>query len=894
MFCRDKQRGGTCILAKRNSLYRELSEIKSYATQKTFEVCGIEIPLHRLLVVCIYRTPTSDPNVFLSKLDMLMHNLSKKHTQNTKIVLTGDFNINTLKQGKITDNFRDLCLNYNLKIHINVPTRKESCIDHILSNIKDAVGSVLPLLLSDHDTAQLLSFTVAENKNTPKSYTICRRDYCCENILKLKECLSSISWSNVYSERNLNDAFQEFHELFCLFYSLCFPVMKKQISGIHKFKQNWISQGLKNSCKTKRLLRCKYYKNKTLINKIMYTKYSKLLKKCIVRSKKNCNAKFINISKNKSKAAWTVIKNEICSSKNCDNISELKLNNQTLTNPFDIASAFNDYFIELTNTNNETQNTQEKPYISKISSNSMFLRPMAKEEVKKEIMCLNNTKSEGFDGISTKIIKICVEELVSILTYLINLSFSSGTFPKILKESIVKPLYKKGEKSDVTNYRPITLIPIISKVFEKCMYKRLLNYCNTFKIINSAQFGFQKNKSTTLAIFTLVRTVLDSLNASNLTTGLFFDLSKAFDFVNHNLLLQKLESVGVRGPTLQWIASYLTDRYQRVVVNKIIQNELEPCASSYRKNTSGVPQGSVLGPLLFILYINDITDAINHKCILFADDISIVVTSEKQTDNSIRKHEIEIDKTINNVVKWLDANYLKLNLNKSNFIQFNKSKHIHCNFKLNIDKIKEITQTKFLGVIIDQDLSWKLHIESLCNRINSFVYALNKIRNVTDRQTVLTTYHAYVASLLRYGIIIWGNSTDKNRLFVAQKKCIRAICGIPPGNSCRQAFTNLGLLPLPALYIYEICCFVKQNNDLFMKAKDINTRLKRYPERLILSIIPKSAKYNNNCTSMCVRIYNKVPYEMRNLTINAFKAKLYKWLIDINIYDLKEFFDRRF
>jgi hypothetical protein len=485
-------------------------------------------------------------------------------------------------------------------------------------------------------------------------------------------------------------------------------------------------------------------------------------------------------------------------------------------------------------------------------------------------------------------------KLVSILTYLINLSFSSGTFPKLLKKSIVKPVYKKGAKTDITNYRPITLIPILSKVFEKCMYKRLLNYCNTFNLIKSEQFGFQKTKSTTLAIFTLIRTLLNNINFGNLTTGLFFDLSKAFDFVNHRLLLQKLETLGVRGPTLQWISSYLTDRYQRVVVNKIIKNELVPCASSYKINTSGVPQGSVLGPLLFILYINDITEATNHKCILFADDISIVVTTGKKTDNPIKKHEIEIDKTIDNIIKWLDANYLKLNLTKSNFIQFNKSKHTHCNFTLNINKIKEITQTKFLGVIVDQDLSWKLHIDYLCNRINSFVYALNKMRKVTSIQTVATTYHAYVESLLRYGIIIWGNSTDKNRLFVAQKKCIRAICGIPPGNSCKQAFRSLGLLPLPALYIYGVSCFVKENNKLFMKAKDINSRLKRDPERLVLSTIPKSVKYKRNCINMCIKIYNKIPYDIKNLTLNAFKAKLYKWLIDNNIYVLKELFDRRF
>lgn len=163
-FSRDKLRGGTCILAKRNSIYKEMAKLKTYAAQKTFEVCGIEMPLHKLVVVCVYRTPTSDPNVFLNKLDLLLHDLSKNCKPDTKIVLTGDININTLKQGKVTKYLQDICLNHNLKIHINVPTRKKSCIDHMLSNILDAKAAVLPLYLSDHDTAQLLCFPVHKKK----------------------------------------------------------------------------------------------------------------------------------------------------------------------------------------------------------------------------------------------------------------------------------------------------------------------------------------------------------------------------------------------------------------------------------------------------------------------------------------------------------------------------------------------------------------------------------------------------------------------------------------------------------------------------------------------------------------------------------------------------------
>lgn len=524
----------------------------------------------------------------------------------------------------------------------------------------------------------------------------------------------------------------------------------------------------------------------------------------------------------------------------------------------------------------------------------MFLKPMTVNEVRQEITLLNNTNSEGYDEISTKIIKGCVNEIIDVLTYLINLSFGCGIFPEALKFSIIKPLYKKGDRHDMSNYRPITLIPILSKIYEKCMYKRLLHYCNKFNIIKNEQYGFQKEKSTTLAIYALMKVVLPSINDNNLTTGLFFDLSKAFDLVSHDLLLQKLESLGIRGPPLQWIKSYLHSRQQCVTIPNINgDKDVTLYASEYICNRFGVPQGSILGPILFLLYINDITEITNHKCILFADDISIIVTSNKK-NKTIYDHEADINNTIDILINWLNIQNLKINLDKSVYIQFNKCNNNKFNFSLNIPKLNSVTQTKFLGVTIDEHLNWKMHVDNVSSKINKFVYALRQVKKVTNLKTAILVYHAYVESVLRYGLVMWGNSTDQHRAFVAQKKCIRALYGLQPDESCKPVFEKLGLLPLPCLYIYEICMFVWKHKTLFKTANDICPRNRRDPYMLVLSNAPRLAKYNKNCLAMCVRIYNKLPGDFKLLnTKYCFKRKLSAWLSQNNFYSLKQFFDTK-
>lgn len=308
-------------------------------------------------------------------------------------------------------------------------------------------------------------------------------------------------------------------------------------------------------------------------------------------------------------------------------------------------------------------------------------------------------------------------------------------------------------------------------------------------------------------------------------------------------------------------------------------------------NACGVPQGSVLGPLLFLLYINDLPEVTNHKCILFADDVSVVVPFR----DNFEVYESDINNTIDKIVTWLNDNNLTVNINKTKYIQFgtNRQTKLELNIQYNGINIQEVTNTKFLGIIIDDNCDWKLHIGTLRDKINRYVFVLRRLRQTSNLQTSLAAYHGYIGSILKYGLLVWGNSTDLNLLFRAQKKCIRAICGMSPRQSCEPVFRSLKILPLPCMYILEVAMFVKNNIALFKKRNDDNSFNFRNPNKLVYNCLPRLGHYHKQCDAMCIKIFNAIHNDIKQLPNVIFKKKLVKWLRDMNFYKVSDIFNNK-
>jgi exonuclease III len=892
-FCRDKhRRGGSCILSRKALEFSELDICKSVAIEKHFEACAAYIKCFKILVICVYRTPDSDFDIFLEKLDFLLSNLKSK---SNKIIIGGDFNIDFLTTSQRKTRLCELLSNYGFKYHISQFTRLKTCIDNILSNIDADVvlGKTHQLHLSDHDTAQTVEVncTWCDPSTISTHYFKYGYDFSLENTKKFAEYVNSISFQEVYETNSTQTAFNFFHDLITLFFKLCFPLIKIKINLRNK-NPKWITKGIRKSCKVKRSLRQQYYLSKTTENKNKAKLYSKCLKKIMYYMQRQCNKHYILNSDNKCKASWNIVKQKIGSSSNKSNITEIKnKNNITLRDGFEIANTFNNFFIECTEYNNQSKkgSIANKLNVTKTVTSSIFLTPTTPTEMYKTIMSLKNRKSTGYDDLTTQCLKSVAATIANPLAYITNLSLEHGDFPERLKLSIIKPLHKKGVKNDLANYRPIALVPILSKVFEKIMYSRILGFLEKHEILTPDQYGFRKNKSTALAGFTLVKYLLGNINTKSPTSCLFLDLSKAFDFVDHEILLSKLYNYGIRGTANKWLQKYLRDRQQvtRIAKFEDITNTVKNYDSDIKLIKRGTPQGSILSPLLFLIYINDFPLATNQKCILFADDATIMFKCSYPTDAKI--YESSINNALNDVISWLLRNNLQINTNKTNFVQFStiQARKLDIQVHYREVNIKQVNSVNFLGLHIDQHLSWKVHVDILCGKLHKFVYALKTIKHTSSIDTAITVYHAYVCSLIRYGIILWGNSPATNKVFVAQKKCLRAIWGLKNTDSCRPLFLKHKLLTVPAIYVYEMGKFVKQNVSLF-ELRD--NRNKRAETHLPLNMPgPKVKLYRDNCYYMAVLIYNSIPLEITSLPVTQFCKTFKVWLTEQCIYTTKEF-----
>ena len=864
-----------------------------------------------VIINAIYRTPAGSLKTFKTYLRTFLNtkNLLQKH-----VYIIGDTNVDLLNHALNSEakTFIDILLEYNLIPTINKATRvtkkSSTLLDNIITNnfhnSRFKTG-IIKTDLTDHFPIFLISDSVTLNNATHKS-TVFMRQINESSIGQFKHLLNNyVDWNLVLQSHDVNNAYDLFLNQFSKMYDKAFPLKVKVINS-KSVVSPWMTKGLIKSSRKKQKLYDKYLKNKTYKNETNYKNYKNLFEKTKKRSKVNYYAKLLEKNKGNPQKTWSVIRDLIGKNKNKKNNLPQKLiiEGKLIYQKEVIIEKLNNFFLDVgPNLAAKIPNGQKKFDSYLATTNLIMEEPiLTKIELHTAFNNLKKNKSAGIDQINVNVIKSVFDIIEPSLFHIFNLSLKSGHIPDKLKIAKITPIFKSGDETNISNYRPISVLPCFSKLIERIMYNRLYKYLSENKILYNNQYGFKKNHSTDHAIIELVKHISNGFNSDCYTIGVFIDLSKAFDTVNHKILLKKLENYGVKNQSLLWFKSYLTNRKQFILKeSKDSKNNLITC---------GVPQGSILGPLLFLIYINDLylsSKVLNT--ILFADDTNLFY-SHKDITVLFKIFNEELDK----INEWFISNRLSLNVEKTKFILFHKpSKAENIPLKLpnlliNNKIVKRELTTNFLGVLIDEKLSWKFHIKYIEGKISKNVAMLYRTKPFLNNESLKNLYFSFIHSYLSYCNIAWGstNHTKLKKIYSKQKHACRIVFGANRKTQCEPLLRQLGALNIYKLNIHQVMLFMFKAKLGFSPVtfqSYFNEISHKYPTKFSLNnfVIPinllKLSSYQIQYRGPLVwkkflPIFNKKQNSALNCPLQTFKDDLKRHLLNMefNILDFKYLF----
>ena len=455
---------------------------------------------------------------------------------------------------------------------------------------------------------------------------------------------------------------------------------------------------------------------------------------------------------------------------------------------------------------------------------------------------------------------------------------STGIYPNILKIACVTSLFKSGSPENLNNYRPISSLPILNIIFEKLLYNRLLKFLETNNFFSKSQYGFRKGKKTTDAVVKLLNNVYDSFNKKNYLGAVFIDLSKAFDTVDHHILLQKLENYGIRGIPLMLFKSYLSHRRQFVSLNGVNSPPLQI--------SLGVPQGSVLGPLLFLIYINDLPNALDLlQPVLFADDTTLYFTHSNPYTLCRT-----ISKELKQLHNWLISNRLTLNINKSYYIIFSlRDIPPDINISIANTTLERKSEGKFLGIIIDDKLNFDSHINAVSTNVSKWTGTLYKLKTHIPLNILINLYYAFIYPHLNYGILAWGSTIASHMypLVILQKRLIRILTNSDYLAHTSPLFKDKSLIKIKdiysthcLLYLFEVLKTNKHNTQQYISSiqpsHSHNTR-----SRNLTMPYPRISKYKHSPLYQSMTLWNSLPENLKTIgTSIQFKVKLKAYFLN--------------
>lgn len=873
-FCRSsKKNGGVGIFLKRGITFVPI-DFSEFNEELDFEICGINLSEHNVIIVSIYRSPQGNINNFLEKFELAMK--TKVLKKGISVVICGDFNIEFLSiQSHSSQVFSNLLKSLNLKATVRTPTHFNSCIDNILVNFSEDLFKNFDIdyELADHKL-NFLSMFLSKSKVKKTKSEENKVEFRSQNdifITKFCEHLGQEKWAMLeefaLGDLNVEELFTLFFKKYVDLWHYSSPlVIKKKVKGSHSQKKiNWYNSNLAEERKCMlnifnvyKCMRDRGSQQAPVAYKA-YLAAKKAYRINLTKAKRQAYEQYIESSSNRCKAAWQVINLETSSAK----AQDVNLN-PDLTNSFFLKSALDlaKTFSATANPGNTKFFPDTKNYVQ-VPRNSFQWKEVKSEDIVRIVSKLSNSKSTDFFWISNYIVKKTIFSIKDPLAFVINKCLESGYFPDLLKVSKVIPIYKKGDKHLPQSYRPVSIVPIFSKILEMVMHKQLSLHFENFNLLSDSQFGFRQGRSTTSAVLEVINHTLEAFERRETVALSLLDLSKAFDCVPFDSILNKLQAYGVSDRACKIISSYLSGRKQYV--------SCKGANSSMLEVTLGVPQGSVLGPFFFTIIINDLPQHLNVKSVIYADDTSIFA-SHRNVD--VLQENIKSAQT--DAQNWFTFNKLNCNPEKTQ------------NILLSLANVTQAQPVKLLGFYIDQKLSWNEHINSVCGKISRVSYLLWKLKDLVSVEHLRSCYFAFFQSHIAYGLIIWGHSAAVSNILLIQKKVIRNLCGARYLESCRPLFIQTKILTVINLYIYHILIYTKTNLHLFLTRQDFHQHFTRFRYKLDLPQ-HRLTKTGSAHQANCINFFNKLESGAFTTKFPNFKNKLLTWLQMHPFYSIDEF-----